>query len=84
MISKASQAATLAVSEAIKELHQVPSGHLYAQLMPYMSFEAYTEIISILKESGVIAEDNYMLEWVGTPKPALTEKEHNQFPKGRW
>jgi hypothetical protein len=63
--AKALIAATFAVSEAIKDLGKVPNGHLYAQLMPYMSFETYTAIISVLKDSGVVAENNHMLTWVG-------------------
>ncbi len=57
---------TMAVSEAIRELGQVPSGHLYARLMDTLSPQGYESIINTLKGAGVVAEDaSHLLRWVG-------------------
>ena len=71
-----------AVAEAIRELKQVPSGHLYAQLMSFFDLATYQRIIETLKSAGVVREENHMLIWQD-PKP-MSAKEHNAFPKGRW
>lgn len=55
-----------AVAETIRELKQIPSGHLYARLMEVnLSLEGYEAIIGILKNSGLIKEENYELIWIG-------------------
>ena len=55
-----------AIADAIKELKQVPSGHLYAQVMGKMDIQSYNRIIDILKGAGLITEDSqHMLTWVG-------------------
>lgn len=41
----------------------IPSGHLYARLMASMSLDTYTGIIGILKDSGSIIEQGYLLKW---------------------
>ena len=41
----------VAVADAIKALGSIPSGHLYARLMPHMSLEAYQAIIGVLKQA---------------------------------
>jgi len=53
-----------AVAEAIRELKSVPSGHLYAQLMGYMSLDEYNKIIRILKNAKLVTEENYLLTWI--------------------
>ena len=75
-------AALQAVAEAIRELKQVPSGHLYAQLMSHFDVATYQRIIDTLKGAGVVREESHMLIWQG-PKP-MSAKNHNAFPKGRW
>jgi hypothetical protein len=54
-----------AVAEAIKELKEVPSGHLYARLMHVIDLEMYTNIINLLKREKLVEERNYVLYWVG-------------------
>ena len=54
-----------AVSESIRELGSVPSGHLYAQLMGILNLDQYNQIIGILKRSGLVSESNHLLEWIG-------------------
>lgn len=53
-----------AIADAIRELGSVPSGHLYAQLMGKMSLECYERIIGILKNTGLVNENNHLLIWV--------------------
>ena len=57
--------ALVAVSETIRELKQVPSGVLYAQLMGIMDLETYEAMIRTLKNTGLVAEENYLLVWKG-------------------
>ncbi len=54
-----------AVADAIRELGEVPSGHLYARLMGHLSFDQYESIISILKRTGLVTEQYHLLRWVG-------------------
>ena len=53
------------VADAIRELGEVPSGHLYAHLMSKLSLEQYEQVIGILKQAGLITESNHLLTWVG-------------------
>lgn len=62
---KAALQVIAAVADAIRELKEVPSGHLYAHLMGRMSLESYNKIISILKDAGMITERNHVLRWIG-------------------
>lgn len=52
-----------AVADAIKELGKIPSGHLYARLMPYLDLPSYEKIIGILERSGVIRKTSDVLYW---------------------
>jgi hypothetical protein len=54
-----------AVADAIRELGEVPSGHLYAHLMSKLSLEQYEQVIGVLKQARLIAESNHLLTWVG-------------------
>lgn len=53
-----------AIAGAIKELKQVPSGHLYAQLMSHMSIDTYNSIIEVLKKARVIKESSHLITWI--------------------
>lgn len=55
----------MAVGDAIKELGEVPSGHLYARLMGRMNLDTYNRIIGTLKGAGLVSEENHLLSWVG-------------------
>ena len=61
---KAAVNAVLAISEAIRELGSVPSGHLYARVMGHMSLQSYEGIIRILKNAGLVSESANLLIWV--------------------
>ena len=58
-----------AVAEAIRELGEVPSGHLYANLMSRLSLAQFEQVLGILKGAGLVRESNaHLLTWIG---PAL-------------
>jgi hypothetical protein len=54
-----------AIAEAIRGLREVPSGHLYAQLMGHMTLDQYGQVIAILKRAGLVEEKSHLLRWVG-------------------
>jgi hypothetical protein len=57
------------VAETIRELGEVPSGHLYAQLMGHMSLECYESIILGLTGAKLVKRDgSHLLRWVGPAK----------------
>jgi hypothetical protein len=57
-----------AVAEAIRDLKEVPNGHLYARVMQYLTLDQYNQILGTLKSAGLIEEANHVLKWTG---PAL-------------
>lgn len=52
-----------AVTEAIKEVKEIPSGHLYANLCGIMDLQTYERVISILTNSTVIRKQGDLLIW---------------------
>lgn len=52
------------VARTIRELGQVPSGELYAILMPYISLETYNALIAKYEELGFIKVENYLITWI--------------------
>lgn len=56
---------TMAVAETIRELGEVPSGHLYARLMDRLSLASYDAIITSLKNAKLVEEKSHVLRWVG-------------------
>ena len=65
----------LEVSETIRELKKVPSGHLYAMVMGKMSLEVYQAIITRLKAVSLVRETAHQLTWIG---PTFETKENSQ------
>jgi len=65
---KAALQVTAAVAEAIRELGNVPSGHLYAHLMGRLSLQQYESIIGLLKQTGLVTESGHELTWIGPAK----------------
>ena len=53
-----------AVAEAIRQLKQIQSGYLYAQLMGHMDLATYEKIIGHLKRAGLVKEENHLLTWI--------------------
>lgn len=52
------------VSESIKELGEVPSGHLYNVLQAHMSLDMYNQIIGLLEKEGKIEVKNHLIKWI--------------------
>lgn len=42
-------------------LRGIPSGHLYAELMGQMDLDTYNRLIELLKDKGLVVEENYLL-----------------------
>ena len=65
-----------AVAETIRELGQVPSGHLYARLMGVMDLHQYEQVIGLLVDARLVERDrSHLLRWIGpaaNPKPNQT------------
>jgi hypothetical protein len=61
-----------AVAEVIRELGEVPSGHLYAQVMGVVDLATYNKIIELLKGAGLVSENAYLLTWTGPKKGIKT------------
>jgi hypothetical protein len=81
--AQAAAGALLALAECIRNLGSVPSGHLYARLMDYMSLETYQKLIEILVQAGMVRQHpSHLLEWIGPRgsdvKPTQTRKETPQ------
>jgi DNA-binding transcriptional ArsR family regulator len=54
-----------AVADAIRELGEVPSGHLYANLMSKLSLAQFEQVLGVLKGAGLVRESNaHLLTWI--------------------
>jgi len=70
---KSSLLALRALADAIRDLEQVPSGHLYAAVMSHMSLATYESFISTLIKSDLVRRENsHLLVWIGPPKETGT------------
>jgi len=58
-------AAIRAVGDTIRDLGEVPSGHLYAMLMGHMSLETYNKLIGALQQSKLVKVENHLITWIG-------------------
>jgi hypothetical protein len=54
-----------AVADVIRELGEIPSGHLYARLMGSLNIDQYNTIIGVLKKCQLVKEERYLLTWIG-------------------
>lgn len=61
-------ALVMTVGEVVQTLGSVPSGHLYARVMQYLSFTQYQSVIASLKYAKLIEEKNNELHWIGPVK----------------
>lgn len=65
----AGMAVLTAMSETIRELGQVPSGHLYAQVMSKIDLTMFESIIRVLVNAKLVERDEaHMLRWIGPAK----------------
>ena len=63
---RAGLALTLAVSEAIREAHEIPSGTLYAMLTGQVDYEGYQKLLRILTGAGLIeVMPSHLIRWTG-------------------
>lgn len=59
----------MAIGDAIRDLGEVPSGHLYAQLMGKLSLANYEAILRGLARQGLIRVDgSHLITWTGPAK----------------
>lgn len=54
-----------AITETIRELGEVPSGHLYAGLMHKISLNSYEAVISMLIRANLVKRSYHLLTWIG-------------------
>lgn len=54
------------IGDAIRELGEVPSGELYAQVMQHVDLNTYEHVIATLIRSDVVTKTSHLLKWVGT------------------
>ena len=53
------------VGDTIKDAGQIPSGHLYAMLMPSgCTLEQFNMLIAVFKEAGKVREEKNVLYWI--------------------
>lgn len=58
------------ITEAIRELKEVPSGELYARLMPHgISIGNYQTFLDMLQGAKLIQVKNHLITWVGPTIP---------------
>ena len=55
----------ITLCEAIRELGQIPSGHLYARVMEHIDMQSYDAIIKALVHAKLITNQHHLLTWVG-------------------
>lgn len=53
------------VGQAIRELKEIPSGHLYAQLMGKLTLSQYESILNTLKRAKMIKIEYHLITWIG-------------------
>jgi len=53
------------LAEAIRGAGRIPSGHLYAMMMPACGLNQYETAIKVLKDAQLVAEENHVLRWRG-------------------
>ncbi len=61
---KAAFAVLQAIAEAIRELKEVPAGHLFAGLQDKLTISQFTAAIDALKGAGLVRENAHLLIWI--------------------
>lgn len=64
----AASAVVIAVAETIRELGNIPSGHLYARVMNHIDLPLYNKIIDTLVNLKFVKNENHLLTWIGPVK----------------
>lgn len=56
----------MAMAEAIRDLGQVPAGHLYAMVCSKVTLQQFDSLIAVLARSGLVRrEASHLLVWTG-------------------
>lgn len=66
---KAGLNVVFAVTEAIREAHEIPAGTLYAVLMGRVDIHGFDKIVSIVTGSGLVEKRGDLLRWLGERVP---------------
>jgi hypothetical protein len=53
-----------AIAETIKEFKEIPSGHLYANLMGYMDLNTYQTLIKYMELKDWIKIEYNLITWI--------------------
>jgi hypothetical protein len=65
-----------AVAEVIRNVGEIPSGHLFAQVMGVMDLRQYEQVIDLLVDARLVERmPSHLLRWIGpaaNPKPNQT------------
>lgn len=63
---KAAELVIRVIADAIRELGEVPSGHLYANLMSTgLTLNGFQSVLGILTKAGLIRVENHVITWIG-------------------
>ena len=54
------------VAVSISEVGEIPSGHLYAQLMDVMDLRCFERVVTMLVDARLVErEPSHLLRWIG-------------------
>lgn len=62
--ASAALAVMVILAECIRELGEVPSGHLYANTMAYFTLDQYETVLAVLFRARLIARSGHVLTWI--------------------
>lgn len=62
---RSAMAMVFTLAELVRELKEVPAGHLYSRLMGQMDIHTFEKCVSILVNSKLVTRKNHLLTWVG-------------------
>ena len=63
---KAALAVAHALGEAIRDLKEIPAGHLYAHVTGKLSHDQFEQAVGILVKAGLVRrEPSHLLVWTG-------------------
>ena len=65
---KAALSMAIILADTIRELKEVPEGHLYAHIMNHLSLDQFDGRMRLLVNAGVIKISNHLITWTGPEK----------------
>lgn len=82
---KLALAATLAVSETVRELGEVNEGVLYSVLMGKMDLASFERLLGVLVNAGVVERKPMgVIKWVGPNRDAASEMKASSITCPTW